>query len=298
MPEPWLAAPQIFGGAMALLSAAAWALGSVLFGRLGEEVSEAGMNLFKCLVGTLLLGAALVATGAPPLDGQTISYLVVSGVIGIAIGDTLFFGALVRLGPKLTLIVSNVGPAFTVILAVSLLGERLSGVGAAGMALTLAGATLVSWRRAGPACGPRASRGILWALGAALSTAVAVVLAKVGVREISALEGTTVRVFAGGVALGLLGAVRGTLGTWLGPLRRPRTLWFALGAVFVSMSGFWLFLLGLKYGDASGVSVLNSTTPLFVLPIAAMASRERIAASEVAGALMGTVGVAMIFVGQ
>ena len=58
---------SLLGSAAALLSAASWALGSILFRRLGDALSPTAMNLTKCLIGLLYLGALLLGFGLEPV---------------------------------------------------------------------------------------------------------------------------------------------------------------------------------------------------------------------------------------
>ena len=76
-------------------------------------------------------------------------------------------------------------------------------------------------------------------------------------------------------------------------------LGLAFLAVFVAIfGGFWLFLVALKYADASVATVLNSTTPLFILPMAAISLKEKIPVHAVIGSIIGVMGVALIFINK
>ena len=89
---------KLLGMGAALASAASWAIGSILFKRIGETVTPFGMTLSKGAVSSLLLGGVLFATGYGDLPGEALGLLLLSGMLGIAIGDTLFFAALQDLG--------------------------------------------------------------------------------------------------------------------------------------------------------------------------------------------------------
>ncbi|MDH5642098.1 MAG: EamA family transporter, partial [Nitrospira sp.] len=95
---------SMLGALSALGSALMWAISAVLFRRLGDHMGAAAMNLGKGLVALICLLVILVITGFQTLPGATILALGASGLLGIAIGDTLYFLTLVRLGPRLTLL--------------------------------------------------------------------------------------------------------------------------------------------------------------------------------------------------
>ena len=100
-------ANAMLGALAALASAASWAVGSILFRKIGDEIEPLAMNLGKGLIGLVLLSGVLLVVGVEPLDSTSLGFLVLSGLIGIALGDTLFFMALVRLEPRLTLLLAT-----------------------------------------------------------------------------------------------------------------------------------------------------------------------------------------------
>ena len=287
----------ILGSSAALASAAAWAFGSILFRRLAEKVTPLGMNLFKVALGVLCLGGIMLVTGMKPVSGGCFLLLGISGLLGIALGDTFFFKALVSLGPRLTILVGTLGPVFTVIFAIFFLRERPSLLAWIGILLITGGVTWVLWERtpAGRVKQERAA-GIKYALLATLCMSAGIIMAKVGVASTSALQATFIR-FLGGIA-GLLvyGSSTRSLKTWLTPFKDLRVLRFGVFAVLVAIfGGFWLFLVALKHIDASTAAILNSTTPLFILPMAVFLLKERLSYKAVIGAVVAVCGIVLIF---
>lgn len=290
---------KILGSLAALFSASAWAFSSILFRRLGEKALPLGMNLGKCIIGVLYLGVVLVFTGIKPVSIQSFLLLGVSGLLGIAFGDTFFFKALIYLGPRLSLLLGTLGPVFTVTLAVIFLREKISLLVCLGIFLTVAGVTWVLWQQSpDEKRGENYLRGIQYALLSMICTSIAIILAKIGVVSISALEATFIRLFWGIIGLALWGGLNRQLKDWLSPFKDPRSLKLILFAVLVAIfGGFYLFLVALKYTDASIVTILNSTTPLFILPMAAFILKEKVSIREVTGATLAVAGVVLIFIG-
>ena len=297
-PDSPALAISLAGGLAALGSAAAWAVGSILFRRIGEEASPLGMNLGKGLIGLVMLGAVLAVVGVEPVDGQSLGLLAVSGLVGIALGDTFFFMALVRLEPRLTLLLATVGQVITVLLALVLLGERPAVMAWPGMVLVLAGVTWVMRERLPdeePEKRHERRAGVVYGLLASVCMSAGILLAKLGVAEVSALQGTFLRLAAGVVGLAIFGVVTRQVGSWLAPFRDLRLLRSIVVAVVVIMfGGFYLSLLALKLTDASVASVLTATEPLFILPLAAIVLRERITARAGLGAAVAVAGVGMV----
>ena len=292
---------HLIGCLAALGSALAWAVGSILFRRIGDHASPLGMNLGKGILGLLLLGGALLLTGWTPMDGRTVFYLALSGVIGIALGDTFFFMALIRLDPRLTLLLATVGQVVTVIGAMVFLGERPSAFAWVGIPLVLAGVTWVMAEQMPheDTAGKRLRIvGIGWGLAASLCISGGFLLAKVGLEDVSALQGTFWRFAFGMAGLAGFGWVRGELTVWLRPFASVALLRRIVVAVLViTFGGFWLTMVGYKHTDASVATILMSTEPLFILPLARIFMQERITPRAVVGACVAVVGVVCILLG-
>lgn len=290
---------ELLGYLAALGSAAAWAVGSILFRKIGEVASPVAMNLVKCMIGAVLLAAALALSGGmEAMDGRTWLVLGVSGLLGIAVGDTFFFEALVRLGPRLTVLLGVIGPVLTIVLAVLLLDERITAAKWFGVALVLLGVNIVLWTDAPAEKGLRGEwlSGVVYALLAAVCMSLGIVAAKVGVAEHSALQGTLVRVLFAGAGLALWGAGRRELGAWLSPFKGLRLLRLISLAVFVVIfGGFWLSLVALQYAQATVATILNSMEPIFVLPLVAVVFKEKVPRAGIAGAIIAVLGVSFIF---
>ena len=85
----------------ALGSAASWACATVVFDRLGKLIPAAGMTFFKGLFSLVLMIILILCTGGfDHVSLHDFLFLALSGIIGISIGDTLFFRSLQDLGAK------------------------------------------------------------------------------------------------------------------------------------------------------------------------------------------------------
>ncbi|MFC2048817.1 DMT family transporter [Elusimicrobiota bacterium] len=290
---------SLLGGGAALLSAAAWAYTTILFSKLGNEISPPGMTLGKSIIGIVYLGIVLLVIGGEPVSAKTFLFLGLSGLLGIALGDTLYFKALMLLGPRLIVLLGVVGPVFTVVLSLIFLRETHSFLVWMGILFTLGGVLWVLWERS-PQEKEGKSRvsGIVYGLLSVLFISLGIILAKIGVKSVSAIQATTIRLFFGGLGIFFWGATTRHLKPWLGPCLKKHLLKVLLFTVFIAIfGGFWLFILSLKYIDASIATVLNSTTPLFILPMTALVLKEKISVREVLGAFIAVIGVTLIFTG-
>src|SRR5690554_6728382 len=117
----------LIGPAAALIAALFWALATLLYSQAGSYLSAAQLNLVKGIVACPLLLLAGWFTGQLlQLEGNLATYLLLaSGVIGITLGDTLYFAALRRLGPWHTMLLEYLAPPFAALLAWVLLAQGM-----------------------------------------------------------------------------------------------------------------------------------------------------------------------------
>lgn len=285
------------GALFALGSAFCWALAAVLFRQIGESMSAIAMNLCKGVVAFACLGVLLIGNGYTVIDHLSMTALVISGLIGIALGDTLYFLTLVRLGPRLTLLGGTLIPVVTAVLAALLLGERGSVLGWLGLGMTLAGVSYVLWERL-----PRDEQRYAWRSGLffgllfVAANAAAIILSKIGVSNMSAVQATFIRQFAALLGLAAWGVASGALLAWVRPLsNKALRRKMAIAAVIGAFLGTWLSIAALKYTDAGVASALNSTSPLFILPLTWFFLKESLTPGAVIGAVLAVSGIGIYF---
>ncbi|WP_259724581.1 EamA family transporter, partial [Synechococcus sp. CS-1332] len=159
--------------AAALAAAFCWAFASLLWRRLPTSLSAARLNLLKNLLAVaLLLPLALALPWQ--VTPRSLLLLALSGVLGIALGDTLFFAALRRLGTRRTLTIDAGGPAVTSLAGVALLGEVPRPAQWLGIALISLAVLLVVHQRAPREVQPAGAEG---AAGPPVAEGVGVALA-------------------------------------------------------------------------------------------------------------------------
>lgn len=280
-----------------MLSACSWAIGAILWRKLGEQLSSYSMNLGKVVIGSVFLGFILMIVGLEPISARSMFYLALSGILGIAIGDTFFFLSLMQLGPRRASLMGSLNPVAIAITAALFLDERPTFWVWAGIVVTTLGVGWVLWERAS-ARGEAAeniSLGIRYGILSVLCTAGAVLLAKVGVASAPTVQAAWIRLLAGVLGLMLWGAWRSELGKWLSPFSKGALLAKVAAVVsVVVIGGFWLSIVALKHIDASIAGTLNSTSPLFILPLSVLLMKEKLSFRTVLGTAVAVGGVALI----
>jgi drug/metabolite transporter (DMT)-like permease len=260
-------------------------------------------NVTAC---TAFVGVWAIVGGAVP-ETSALTWLVWSGLIGFAIGDALFFGAVARCGVQVTGVVAQLNVPTAAILSWAFLDEDLSLQELGAMGLVLAGATLVILddpKSKVESIGIK-RHGIYLALICAVCQGAGVMLGHGGMHGVEVVPGTVIRLFAGVVGAFVLSTIF-DLGALLGrrkggetaalirPLRHPeimkRLLFAALIASVINLLPYHFAIRELRGGISA---VLFATAPLFTLPLGPLFG-ERHGWRAVAGTLLGFLGVAGI----
>lgn len=288
-------------GELASLAAAlCWAVGLNLFRKDTRLIGARAVNLFKGLLGCTLFLIILVLTGIPEIDPRSITLFALSGIIGLAIGDSLLFGALAHLGPHRTALLASLGPVFTAIGAWVFRGEALVASQIAGITMAVGGVALVVWFRPHGQEPKRAdATGILLGVAAAVCQAGGVIVSKEAfVNADVPLASGVLRLGAATLILAVLALFRGELNHQLVRLFSPRPFRrLLLASLIGTFGGIWLMQIGIAYTDSAVASALHSTTPLFTLPIAFFIAKERIGAPVAAASCLAVAGVMVLLLG-
>ncbi len=291
-------------GELAALAAAwVWAMATVLFGHLGKQLPPSVLNLAKGLVALVLVIITLLVLQRAPegLDGRAWGLLLVSGVLGIGVGDTLYFTSINRLGPRRALLLETLSPPLGALLALGFLGEVLSLRAWAGISLTVLGVVWVISERvpAGAALVRPSWRDTIFGVLAALTSALAAVLSRAALADtmIDPFWSTLVRL-GGGLAILLI--ILRRQGPWPTPQQlvpNRRVLgWLLLAAFLGTYLGIYLQQTAFKFAPTGIAQALLSTGPLFVLPLAA-AMGDRVSGRAIGGALLALGGVWLLVSG-
>lgn len=282
------------GEGFALLSALAWAVGVILYRKLGTYLPPLQLNFIKNALVLLMLGAALPLVHGlevPDISLAEIAIAVASGMLGLALADTLYLKALNQLGAGRMGIIGNLYSPFVIALSFVFLGERLGPLQMIGFALVSSGVLLVSSKRTGETGQAQALSGVVLGVVAILLMAVAIVMVK-RVLEAQPLVWVSL-IRMGGALLGLLlvTGLRGELHK-LDP-RRMRVHWpTLLLAAFIGQFLSTLFWLGgYKYTDAMIAAIINESSSAFIVLLAWLWLREPMDRRRAGGIALAMAGV-------
>jgi len=290
------AAPvRSLGEILALASGLVWAVAVVLFRVSGRRIHPVGLNLAKNLLAFVFILPTLLVLGEPLVPSVplgTWGLLLASGVLGIAVSDTLFFYALNRLGASLTAIVDCFYSPFVIGLSFLILGERLAPVQLAGAALVVSAVlTLAKEGKIEKIARKDLVLGVVFGILAMFFVAFGIVMVKPVLGSISVYWATFVRVAGGAAALVVLVPFLRNRRAVLSPIFERRN-WAAL--VPASFLGSYLSLIlwmgGMKYAKASVASVLNQLNTIFIVIIAAVFLKEKLTGWKLLAVALAIIG--------
>ena len=296
---------NVLGVIVGLSTAVTWSACALFFTSASRRVGVMSMNHYRTLFGTiLLLIANFAVTGSilPQATSTNAYLLIASGIIGVVIGDYFLFHSYVDIGPRLGLLIFNINPFLTALVAQAILGEKLSRTAWFGMTVTVAGTLWVLWEenaKGGITKSRHHVRGIIFAALAAFCQAFGYTVAKpalVGDGAVDALPATLIRVGAAVIGFWALGLMTGQTKKIIADFRnRAAMLHVFGGAVTGPFIGIWLSMLALKLLPTGIAATLISTMPVMILPLVIIFYKEKVSWRAAIGAAIAVAGVAILF---
>ena len=242
-------------------------------------------------VGTVGVWAAVLATGGvgrPSLAG--IAFFALAGLIGTVGGRLLRFLSIEAVGASISAALINLSPLVSSLLAILILGERVTLAILAGTVVIVGGTTLLS--AGGRRGGLRPAQLVLPGLSA-LCFGVVALLRKVGLSGMEPLPGVAVNVTAALVAYTAFLLATGQRGVMA---CRGRSLAYFVVAGVAENLTVLLVVVALNVGTVSVVMPLASVSPIFVLVLSFFFLRniEILDRRIVGGTLLIVLGVYLI----
>jgi len=260
-----------------LASSLCWAVAVILFRMSADHVTAFGVNVGKNLVGTLFFTLTLLIMGTPfmPSMPQTdLWLLILSGVVGIGVGDLLFMTSLKWLGAGLNAIVGCIYTPLMILAGVMFFHESVNAQLIVG-AVCVVSAIIIASTGDSRQRPRRLALGIVVATISMLCTLVGAVLYKDLLARYDLFYITWVRLIAGSAFLIVYYAfhpLRSRLLDGLGNWRNWRSLTLSgfLGT-YLAIS-FWA--LGLRNLPASLIAVFSELTVIMIILMAYFFLRE------------------------
>ncbi|MBI5968004.1 MAG: DMT family transporter [Deltaproteobacteria bacterium] len=294
----------MIGEISALGCALCWAVSSTLTKSLAAKFGAMSLNLIRCLAASVVFwGIIPFSPGTQALSqapGTALLYLMLSALIGISVGDTIYIKGLRLINVTLAFpIAQSAMPLLTLAAAVLFLGEPISWSLALGTALVLVGIYLIAapeGRGRLPflvTLPEKKGMGIGFVLIASLLWAISISFLKVGLQEVNLILANGVRLPVAAFALIFLILFQKSPHP---PIRAniPNVALAAMTGILAFGLGGILFLQAIRYAGAGKATVLTSCAPLFGLPISVFFLKERVTMRIAAGTFFLVSGIGFI----
>lgn len=296
---------MFIGEIAALLTAFCWVGSSVSFEYSGKKVGSLVLNLMRLVISLFIITIInfFITNGFRDLSvsPEAFQALLFSGLVGFVIGDMFLFQAFVEIGARVSMLIMALAPPITAVLSYFILGETLGLIQILGMMLTFIGiAIVITGKEKGSQkiVVKHPLKGITFAFLGAVGQALGLILSKVGVAELNPFVATEIRIFSGILGFILIISLTKKWPNFFSAFKNKTAMvGITIGSLFGPVIGVSLSLMAIKYTSTAIASTLMAIVPILIIPVSIIFFKEKIKANEVIGALVGVLGVAVIFMG-
>ncbi|MGB8817307.1 MAG: DMT family transporter [Rhizobiaceae bacterium] len=288
----------------ALGAALCWAFSAIISANPSSALGSIAFVRIRMTMVFVMLALVLALSGQwQTLQSAHITPAIISGLVGILLGDAALFAAMNRLGPRRAGILFASNAVFSVILGWLWLGERLNALTLAGIAAALTGVALAilygkrsndthAWEAIKGSLAIGIAIGLFSGLCQAIGSLVIRPVMETGVDPV-AIAAVRVGTAALGLTLATLARLPGTAASL--PLTTKLAAQVALSGLAAMGVGMTLVLFALSGGEVGVVATLSATTPALVLPMLWWKTGDVPPLPAWAGAALVVVGSGLIF---
>ena len=235
------------------------------------------------------------------LTFNQVSNLVISGILGLVLGDSFLFKSFQLIGARLGIIIMAAVPVLSAILAYFFLNEIISYLGMFGMALTIAGILIVVLERkvTNENKVPLSKIGTLFGFLGALGQASGLIFAKYAFQdgELNGFAASFIRLFSASIIILPIAATfrryKNPFGIYSKDIYSAKVI--LIGTVFGPVLGITGSLIAIEYAKVGIASTLMATMPIIMLPISRFYFKEKLDWKAIIGAIVAVTGAAIIF---
>jgi len=294
---------DLLGKIMALLCAMVWAGAVILFKLAGDRIRPLALNLYKTALTVtllfpllLLLRIPLIPAGMP---GKYWLAVMASGILGIAISDTLFFACLNRLGAGMTAIVDALYAPFVMTATWLFLLQKPRLEQICGALLVIAAVLTVAYRKSGsPLPTRRVMSGIFFGVAAMAIMAISIVLMQPVLSGAPVFWVTELRMLAALAVLLVMFAWQKDRRQMLAPLWQKGSRHYAFwGALLGNLLSMTLWVGAFKFTAVNSAAVLNQTNTVFVVVLASVFLKETFTRRRLLATVLAVAGSLLVLLG-
>ena len=288
---------------LALAAAFLWAIASLMSVKPAQHLGSFAYSRWRMGCTAVILSSMAWFTGGwSTVETGLVTPIMLSGLIGIFIGDTALFACLNRMGPRQAGLLFSCHAVFSAILGYFLFSESMTSGELIGSALVFSGVlTAIFFGRRGQANNQlEAIKGTVW-IGVALGITAAICQALGGIiakpvmqTNIDPVAASAIRMITAFVAHSAFRLTGAKLSRALNPMNVQIFTITAVNGFLAMAVGMTLILYALQEGNVGMVALLSSTTPIMLLPILWLYTKQRPNAYAWVGAIVAVVGTGIL----
>ena len=303
---------HLIGETAAVCTSILWTLGSILFASASRRIGALSVNAYRIVIALILLGSThliVLGTIVPSANDSQWFYMGLSGVIGLALGDFGYFGALALIGPRRGVLLMSLAPVFSALSAYCILGEILGLWAIIGIAITLSGVCVAILEREEDSGEVSLSKrqktaGVLFGLGGSLGQGIGLVISKYGMiavaddpsTPLNPLSATLIRMITATIFIWIVILITGRLSRVLESYKDKKGITRTIGgAVTGPFLGVWLSMVAVTYTVAGVAATLMSLMPVMIIPVVWILYKQKTSWRGILGAGIAVIGVAILF---
>ena len=294
---------MFLGEIISLGTAFFWTFTVISFESAGKRVGSLSVNIIRLLFGFVYLTLTVfILEGSlfPDASMYQWNMLLISGLIGLVIGDLFLFQAFVDLGGRLSLLIYCSVPIMTSILGFFIFGETFDFLTILGIVVTLTAISVVilSKREENNTYHPKVLKGIIFAFIGAIAQALGLVFSKLGMADsLNAFAATQMRVIPAIVGFVIYITVIKKWPDVKNAFKDKIGLrWIILGSIFGPFLGVASSLAAMNYTSIGVSTTIAQLNVVLIIPFSIFLFKEKVSKIEIIASVFAFIGVALLFI--
>jgi DME family drug/metabolite transporter len=296
----------MLGAGIALITSLAWSISSICVKLVADKIDSLSINTLRTWVGSFLLVFFILSTGRYEtfnhISWESLAYIVVSGLLAMVIGDTIYIKSVALLDVSIAFPLSQCSFILLAVLsAILFLDERFTWVTVIGGVLVVIGIYLMTSSK-GQKEGSLKKKGIhpkglLFILIAVIVWTGATIALKVGVTGADPVLSAGLRISSSAVVLMVLflsGMKKGNV-SFLRTNKKNLVLIAASGLLTYGLAAVG-YISALQLIGAGKTVLLTASAPLFTLPLSILILKEKPTRFAILGVFFSVLGVCLVVV--
>lgn len=292
---------RYLGELLAFSTAISWALCSIIFEAATKKADTVSINVLRLASGIIFLGVITFFTKGLflPLDSSinNWTYLGISGVIGLFLGDIFLYQAFYLIGARLCMLFMTMTPIIVGIFGFFILGEKLTLLQLLAMCVTCSGILMVVIKPNTKIKNKKklTPKGLVMiTLGVTLE-ALGNIFTKKGAYNYDAGASTQIRMICAlGVFIFYLTFSK-KWGNIIKTVKDKKNFGLILLGTLVATLGITALIGAFNRINTGVASTIASISPIIVIPISIIVFKEKVSFREILGALISVSGIVIFF---